>query len=158
MEHNERSRRLKICQVFQPQHMSEDIIICVEYLSNSVPLIKNKTSLKSLNKSKYLHAKMLLHSTTSSDSINPKTCLPFQIAVWNSYGGMNLTEKSSREKNINVTDSLANRTLIVTTILVRRLNGGQRREGGGGGGGHRIACGMCEETITEENTAQSQNP
>lgn len=33
---------------------------------------------------------------------------------------MNLTEKSTRDKNNNVTDSLANRTLIVTTILVRR--------------------------------------
>uniref|UniRef100_A0A8C5GP09 Glutamate receptor n=1 Tax=Gouania willdenowi TaxID=441366 RepID=A0A8C5GP09_GOUWI len=38
-----------------------------------------------------------------------------RIAVWNSYRGMNLTE-SHREKNNNVTDSLANRTLIVTTI------------------------------------------
>lgn len=41
-----------------------------------------------------------------------------QIAVWNSYKGMNLTD--SRDKNNNVTDSLANRTLIVTTILVSR--------------------------------------
>ncbi|KAA8586899.1 hypothetical protein FQN60_000735 [Etheostoma spectabile] len=40
-----------------------------------------------------------------------------RIAVWNSYRGMNLTEKSNRDKNNNVTDSLANRTLIVTTIL-----------------------------------------
>uniref|UniRef100_A0AAQ4R3H4 Glutamate receptor n=1 Tax=Gasterosteus aculeatus aculeatus TaxID=481459 RepID=A0AAQ4R3H4_GASAC len=40
-----------------------------------------------------------------------------RIAVWNSYRGMNLTEKSKRENNNNVTDSLANRTLIVTTIL-----------------------------------------
>ncbi|TMS14003.1 Glutamate receptor ionotropic, kainate 1 [Larimichthys crocea] len=39
-----------------------------------------------------------------------------RIAVWNSYRGMNLTE-SNRDKNNNVTDSLANRTLIVTTIL-----------------------------------------
>ncbi|KAI3373711.1 hypothetical protein L3Q82_022293, partial [Scortum barcoo] len=39
-----------------------------------------------------------------------------KIAVWNSYRGMNLTE-SNRDKNNNVTDSLANRTLIVTTIL-----------------------------------------
>lgn len=45
--------------------------------------------------------------------------LPSQIAVWNSYRGMNLTE-TNREKNNNVTDSLANRTLIVTTILVRK--------------------------------------
>lgn len=41
-----------------------------------------------------------------------------QIAVWNSYKGMNLTD--NRDKNNNVTDSLANRTLIVTTILVSR--------------------------------------
>lgn len=38
--------------------------------------------------------------------------------MWNSYRGMNLTE-THRDKNNNVTDSLANRTLIVTTILVR---------------------------------------
>ena len=42
--------------------------------------------------------------------------MTFQIAVWNSYKGMNLTD--NRDKNNNVTDSLANRTLIVTTILV----------------------------------------
>ncbi|XP_037544236.1 glutamate receptor ionotropic, kainate 1, partial [Nematolebias whitei] len=40
-----------------------------------------------------------------------------QVAVWNSYRGMTLMEKPNREKNNNVTDSLANRTLIVTTIL-----------------------------------------
>lgn len=39
--------------------------------------------------------------------------------MWNSYKGMNLTE-TNRDKNNNVTDSLANRTLIVTTILVRK--------------------------------------
>uniref|UniRef100_A0A3P8WSL0 Glutamate receptor n=1 Tax=Cynoglossus semilaevis TaxID=244447 RepID=A0A3P8WSL0_CYNSE len=39
-----------------------------------------------------------------------------KIAVWNSYRGMSLME-SSRDKNNNVTDSMANRTLIVTTIL-----------------------------------------
>ncbi|KAF7663317.1 hypothetical protein LDENG_00214110, partial [Lucifuga dentata] len=39
-----------------------------------------------------------------------------RIAVWNPDKGLNLTE-SNREKNNNVTDSLANRTLIVTTIL-----------------------------------------
>uniref|UniRef100_W5KMV6 Glutamate receptor n=1 Tax=Astyanax mexicanus TaxID=7994 RepID=W5KMV6_ASTMX len=38
-----------------------------------------------------------------------------KIGVWNSYSGLNLTEK--KENNKNVTDSLANRTLIVTTIL-----------------------------------------
>ncbi|KAM6986282.1 glutamate receptor ionotropic, kainate 1-like [Aplochiton taeniatus] len=39
-----------------------------------------------------------------------------KIAVWNSAAGINLTEQS-RNKIQNVTDSLANRTLIVTTIL-----------------------------------------
>lgn len=58
----------------------------------------------------------------------------FQIAVWNSYKGMNLTE-TNRDKNNNVTDSLANRTLIVTTILVRkevkqRTVWGEEEEGG----------------------------
>ncbi|XP_036451150.1 glutamate receptor ionotropic, kainate 1 [Colossoma macropomum] len=38
-----------------------------------------------------------------------------KIGVWNSYTGLKLTEKQENSKN--VTDSLANRTLIVTTIL-----------------------------------------
>uniref|UniRef100_A0A3Q4H506 Glutamate receptor n=1 Tax=Neolamprologus brichardi TaxID=32507 RepID=A0A3Q4H506_NEOBR len=49
--------------------------------------------------------------------VSTEPCLLLQIAVWNSYRGMNLTEESRRDKNNNVTDSLANRTLIVTTIL-----------------------------------------
>lgn len=52
-------------------------------------------------------------------AVNRFLSLSFQIAVWNSYKGMNLTE-TNRDKNNNVTDSLANRTLIVTTILVRK--------------------------------------
>ena len=39
--------------------------------------------------------------------------------MWNSYRGLNLTE-TNKDKMNNVTDSLANRTLIVTTILVSR--------------------------------------
>ncbi|XP_048840419.1 glutamate receptor ionotropic, kainate 1 isoform X2 [Brienomyrus brachyistius] len=39
-----------------------------------------------------------------------------KIAVWNSIDGLNLTE-TKKEKVTNVTDSMANRTLIVTTIL-----------------------------------------
>ncbi|XP_066507145.1 glutamate receptor ionotropic, kainate 1 isoform X3 [Hoplias malabaricus] len=38
-----------------------------------------------------------------------------KIGIWNSYTGLKLTEKQESSKN--VTDSLANRTLIVTTIL-----------------------------------------
>ncbi|KAL7847509.1 hypothetical protein AOLI_G00222270 [Acnodon oligacanthus] len=38
-----------------------------------------------------------------------------KIGVWNSYTGLKLTEK--QDNSNNVTDSLANRTLIVTTIL-----------------------------------------
>ncbi|XP_073723419.1 glutamate receptor ionotropic, kainate 1-like [Misgurnus anguillicaudatus] len=38
------------------------------------------------------------------------------IGVWNSNTGLNLTD-SNKDKNINVSDSMANRTLIVTTIL-----------------------------------------
>ncbi|KAF5898210.1 glutamate receptor ionotropic, kainate 1 isoform X2, partial [Clarias magur] len=38
-----------------------------------------------------------------------------KIGVWKSYTGLNLTEK--RDSSNNITDSLANRTLIVTTIL-----------------------------------------
>ncbi|KAJ8412533.1 hypothetical protein AAFF_G00128690 [Aldrovandia affinis] len=39
-----------------------------------------------------------------------------KIAIWNSINGLNLTE-ISKDKSTNVTDSMANRTLIVTTIL-----------------------------------------
>ncbi|XP_035391343.1 glutamate receptor ionotropic, kainate 1 isoform X3 [Electrophorus electricus] len=38
-----------------------------------------------------------------------------EIGVWNTYTGLNLIEKQDTSKN--VTDSLANKTLIVTTIL-----------------------------------------
>lgn len=44
-----------------------------------------------------------------------------QIGVWNSNTGLNLTE-NSKESSTNVTDSMANRTLIVTTILVQNKN------------------------------------
>ncbi|KAJ8266662.1 hypothetical protein GJAV_G00133190 [Gymnothorax javanicus] len=39
-----------------------------------------------------------------------------KLAVWNSISGLNLTEMAVNESQ-NITDSLANRTLIVTTIL-----------------------------------------
>ncbi|XP_061538544.1 glutamate receptor ionotropic, kainate 1 isoform X3 [Phycodurus eques] len=39
-----------------------------------------------------------------------------KIGVWNSQTGLNLTE-SNKDLSTNVTDSMANRTLIVTTIL-----------------------------------------
>ncbi|XP_061682783.1 glutamate receptor ionotropic, kainate 1 isoform X2 [Syngnathoides biaculeatus] len=39
-----------------------------------------------------------------------------KIGVWNSQTGLNLTE-SNKDSGTNVTDSMANRTLIVTTIL-----------------------------------------
>ncbi|XP_061104022.1 glutamate receptor ionotropic, kainate 1 isoform X2 [Conger conger] len=39
-----------------------------------------------------------------------------KVAVWNSITGLNLTELSLAE-NMNISDSMANRTLIVTTIL-----------------------------------------
>uniref|UniRef100_A0A3Q2SZD5 Glutamate receptor n=1 Tax=Fundulus heteroclitus TaxID=8078 RepID=A0A3Q2SZD5_FUNHE len=39
-----------------------------------------------------------------------------KIGIWNSQTGLNLTE-TSRDSSTNVTDSMANRTLIVTTIL-----------------------------------------
>ncbi|XP_010895546.1 glutamate receptor ionotropic, kainate 1 isoform X3 [Esox lucius] len=61
-----------------------------------------------------------------------------RIAVWNSYTGLNLTE-TNQEKSNNVTDSMANRTLIVTTILEnpyvmfkksdKELSGNDRFEG-----------------------------
>ncbi|XP_078416009.1 glutamate receptor ionotropic, kainate 1 isoform X1 [Cetorhinus maximus] len=39
-----------------------------------------------------------------------------QIGFWNSNSGLNMTD-SLRDKSSNITDSLANRTLLVTTIL-----------------------------------------
>ncbi|XP_023682004.1 glutamate receptor ionotropic, kainate 1 isoform X3 [Paramormyrops kingsleyae] len=39
-----------------------------------------------------------------------------KIGVWNSVSGLNLTD-SDKDKPTNVTDSMANRTLVVTTIL-----------------------------------------
>uniref|UniRef100_M3ZHS4 Glutamate receptor n=1 Tax=Xiphophorus maculatus TaxID=8083 RepID=M3ZHS4_XIPMA len=39
-----------------------------------------------------------------------------KIGIWNSQTGLNLTE-TNRDSSTNVTDSMANRTLIVTTIL-----------------------------------------
>ncbi|XP_071610969.1 glutamate receptor ionotropic, kainate 1 isoform X1 [Heliangelus exortis] len=39
-----------------------------------------------------------------------------KIGVWNSYSGLNMTD-SNKDRSTNITDSLANRTLIVTTIL-----------------------------------------
>uniref|UniRef100_A0A667XKK0 Glutamate receptor n=1 Tax=Myripristis murdjan TaxID=586833 RepID=A0A667XKK0_9TELE len=39
-----------------------------------------------------------------------------KIGVWNSQTGLNLTE-NNKDSSTNVTDSMANRTLIVTTIL-----------------------------------------
>ncbi|KAM8835682.1 glutamate receptor ionotropic, kainate 1 isoform 2-T2 [Synchiropus picturatus] len=50
-----------------------------------------------------------------------------RIAVWNSYRGMTLME-SNRDDNKNVTDSLANRTLVVTTILVSVFQASQQTE------------------------------
>ncbi|KAF4082060.1 hypothetical protein AMELA_G00147350 [Ameiurus melas] len=51
----------------------------------------------------------VLHLTPASASV------PIEIGVWKSYTGLNLTEK--RDSSNNITDSLVNRTLIVTTIL-----------------------------------------
>ncbi|NWX10136.1 GRIK1 protein, partial [Caloenas nicobarica] len=39
-----------------------------------------------------------------------------KIGAWNSYSGLNMTD-SNKDRSTNITDSLANRTLIVTTIL-----------------------------------------
>ncbi|XP_049994573.1 glutamate receptor ionotropic, kainate 1 isoform X6 [Alexandromys fortis] len=39
-----------------------------------------------------------------------------EIGIWNSYSGLNMTD-GNKDRSNNITDSLANRTLIVTTIL-----------------------------------------
>uniref|UniRef100_A0A452J1D8 Glutamate receptor n=1 Tax=Gopherus agassizii TaxID=38772 RepID=A0A452J1D8_9SAUR len=47
-----------------------------------------------------------------------------KIGVWNSNSGLNMTD-SNKDRSTNITDSLANRTLIVTTILVRDREGAE---------------------------------
>lgn len=45
----------------------------------------------------------------------------FQVGTWNPSNGLNITE-ISKGRGPNVTDSLSNRSLIVTTVLVRSCN------------------------------------
>lgn len=44
-------------------------------------------------------------------------CAVLQIGTWDPASGLNMTE-SQKGKPANITDSLSNRSLIVTTILV----------------------------------------
>lgn len=43
-----------------------------------------------------------------------------QVGKWSASGGLNITEMPKR-KGVNITDSLANRSLVITTVLVRLL-------------------------------------
>jgi hypothetical protein len=43
-----------------------------------------------------------------------------QVGKWSASGGLNITEVPKR-KGMNITDSLANRSLVITTILVGQL-------------------------------------
>lgn len=43
---------------------------------------------------------------------------PLQVGKWSASGGLNITEVPKR-KGMNITDSLANRSLVISTILVR---------------------------------------
>ena len=45
-------------------------------------------------------------------------CLSIQVGVWSPAEGLNITEVA-KGRGPNVTDSLTNRSLIVTTVLVR---------------------------------------
>lgn len=45
-------------------------------------------------------------------------CLSIQVGVWSPADGLNITEVA-KGRGPNVTDSLTNRSLIVTTLLVR---------------------------------------
>lgn len=45
-------------------------------------------------------------------------CLFTQVGVWSPAEGLNITEVA-KGRGPNVTDSLTNRSLIVTTVLVR---------------------------------------
>ena len=40
-----------------------------------------------------------------------------QVGKWSASGGLNITELPKR-KGMNITDSLANRSLVISTILV----------------------------------------
>lgn len=48
----------------------------------------------------------------------PFVCLSVQVGVWSPADGLNITEVA-KGRGPNVTDSLTNRSLIVTTVLVR---------------------------------------
>lgn len=45
-------------------------------------------------------------------------CLSIQVGVWSPAEGLNITE-IPKGRGPNVTDSLTNRSLVVTTVLVR---------------------------------------
>lgn len=47
-------------------------------------------------------------------------CLSIQVGVWSPAEGLNITEVA-KGRGPNVTDSLTNRSLIVTTVLVRAV-------------------------------------
>ncbi|XP_048838239.1 glutamate receptor ionotropic, kainate 1-like [Brienomyrus brachyistius] len=53
---------------------------------------------------------------TLSDGTRRPSGVWRKIGVWNSISGLNLTD-SDKDKPTNITDSMANRTLVVTTIL-----------------------------------------
>lgn len=44
-----------------------------------------------------------------------------QIGTWDPTSGLNMTE-NQKGKAANVTDSLSNRSLVVSTILVNKIN------------------------------------
>lgn len=45
-----------------------------------------------------------------------------QVGKWSASGGLNITEVPKR-KGMNITDSLANRSLVISTILVGQMRG-----------------------------------
>lgn len=116
--------------------------------------------MQGFNQTKYLYAISHFVSRRDANSscqtikgrkccpLNLKLSLSHQIAVWNAYRGMNLTE-THRDKNTNVTDSMANRTLIVTTILVRMKV--KWMTAMGEGGEYLWAAESTDRRATEEN-------
>lgn len=54
---------------------------------------------------------------------------PLQVGKWSASGGLNITEVPKR-KGMNITDSLANRSLVISTILVS-LPRSPAKKGGG---------------------------
>lgn len=60
---------------------------------------------------------ILIHAEECSPGAHGPFDASFQVGAWSPSDGLNITE-ISKGRGPNVTDSLSNRSLIVTTVLV----------------------------------------